>query len=160
MIDTGSTISVSVGEGWYKGKINFLSDGEIIDLGGRQIEVVYTPGHTSGSITFFDKERHYGFSGDAFGSSNLLLFGGTFKQLIETTTRTAEYMQKNGIEKLYPGHYQNNPETLQRILDEKKMSEEVLSGKRKGEKNTTSGLNSYVHDYGVYIRYNEPEALQ
>ena len=148
------------GQNSYNGKINFLSDGEIIDLGGRQIEVLYTPGHTSGSVTFFDKERHYGFSGDAFGSSNLLLFGGTFKQLVETTTRTAEYMQKNGIEKLYPGHYQNNPETLQRILDEKKMSEEVLSGKRKGEKNASSGLNSYIHDYGVYIRYNDPEALQ
>lgn len=34
-------------------------------LGGRQIEVLHTPGHTSGSVTFFDKERHYGFSGDA-----------------------------------------------------------------------------------------------
>lgn len=151
------------GQNPYKGKINFLSDGEIIDLGGRQIEVLFTPGHTSGSTTFFDKERHYGFSGDSFGSSNLLLFGGTFKQLIETTTRTAQYMQKNGIEKLYPGHYQNNPETLQRILDEKKMSEEVLSGKRKGIKDTAnaaSGLNSYIYDYGVYIRYNDSHAFQ
>ena len=137
-----------------------MADGEIIDLGGRQIEVMYTPAHTSGSTTFFDKERHYGFSGDAFGSTNLLLFGGTFKQLIATTSRTAAYMQKHGIEKLFPGHYQGNPETLQRILDEKKMSEEVLSGKRKGEKNNTSGLNSYIYDYGVHIRYNAPEALR
>lgn len=144
----------------YKGKINYLADGEIIDLGGRQIEVMYTPAHTSGSTTFFDKEHHYGFSGDAFGSTNLLLFGGTFKQLIATTSRTAAYMQKHGIEKLFPGHYQGNPETLQRILDEKKMSEEVLSGKRQGEKNNTSGLNSYIYDYGVHIRYNAPEALK
>jgi glyoxylase-like metal-dependent hydrolase (beta-lactamase superfamily II) len=144
----------------YKGKINYLADGEIIDLGGRQIEVMYTPAHTSGSTTFFDKEHHYGFSGDAFGSTNLLLFGGTFKQLIATTSRTAAYMQKHGIEKLFPGHYQGNPETLQRILDEKKMSEEVLSGKRTGEKNNTSGLNSYIYDYGVHIRYNAPEALR
>lgn len=144
----------------YKGKINYLADGEIIDLGGRQIEVMYTPAHTPGSTTFFDKEHHYGFSGDAFGSTNLLLFGGTFKQLIATTSRTAAYMQKHGIEKLFPGHYQGNPETLQRILDEKKMSEEVLSGKRKGEKNNTSGLNSYIYDYGVHIRYNAPEALR
>ena len=144
----------------YKGKINYLADGEIIDLGGRQIEVMYTPAHTPGSTTFFDKERHYGFSGDAFGSTNLLLFGGTFKQLIATTSRTAAYMQKHGIEKLFPGHCQGNPETLQRILDEKKMSEEVLSGKRKGEKNNTSGLNSYIYDYGVHIRYNAPEALR
>lgn len=47
---------------------------------------LYTPGHTPSSTTFFDKTRHYGFSGDAFGSTNLLLFTGTFKQLIETTT--------------------------------------------------------------------------
>ena len=144
----------------YKGEVRYLSDGLTIDLGGRQIEVMYTPGHTSGSTTFFDKHRHYGFSGDAFGSTNLLLFEGTFKQLIATTTRTAEYMQKYGIEKLYPGHYQGNPETLQRILDEKKMSEEVLSGKRKGMPNNTSGLNKYIYDYGVYIRYNDPQALQ
>ena len=153
-----------IGEGarHYGIKVNLLSDGQIIDLGGRQIEVLLTPGHTSGSVTFFDKERHYGFSGDAFGSTNLLLFGGTFRDLINTTSRTAEYMQAHGIEKLYPGHYHgDNPETLQRVLDEKKMSEEVLSGKRKGvEEASGNGLNHSISDYGVTIRYNDPAALQ
>ena len=144
----------------YEGEIHDLEDGQVIDLGGRQIEVMYTPGHTSGSVTFFDKERHYGFSGDAFGSTNLLLNMG-FKTLINTCTRAAEYMQKNGIEKLYPGHYHgDNPETLQRVLDEKKMSQEVLSGKRKGTSEASMGLNSYIYDCGVYIRYRAPEALQ
>ena len=144
-------------------KVNLLSDGDVIDLGGRKIEVLHTPGHTTGSVTFFDKAKGYGFSGDAFGSTNLLLFGGTFRTLIETTSRTAAYMQANGIGKLYPGHYHgDNPETLQRVLDEKKMSEEVLSGKRKGTKDpsATNGLNSYLLDYGTYIRYNDPQALQ
>jgi len=145
----------------YEGKVNFLEDGQVIDLGGRQIEVLFTPGHTAGSVTFFDKARHYGFSGDSFGSTNLLLFGGTFKTLINTCTRTAEYMQKNGIEKLYPGHYHgDNPETLQRVLDEKKMSEEVLSGKRKGTPDSANGLNRVVTDFGVNIRYNDPDALK
>ena len=147
--------------GAYQGEIHFLADGDVIDLGGRQIEVLHTPGHTAGSITFFDKANHYGFSGDAFGSTNLLLFAGPFSTLIRTTTRTAEYMQKNGIEKLYPGHYHgDNPETLQRVLDEKKMSEEVLSGKRKGTPDNANGLNRSIYDYGVYIRYNDPEALK
>ena len=144
-------------------KVNLLNDGDVIDLGGRQVEVLHTPGHTSGSITFFDKAKGYGFSGDAFGSTNLLLFAGTFRTLIETTTRTAAYMQANGIQKLYPGHYHgDNPETLQRVLDERKMSEEVLSGKRKGTKDpsATNGLNSYLNDFGTYIRYNDPQALQ
>ena len=72
-------------------------------------------------------------------------------------------MQANGIQKLYPGHYHgDNPETLQRVLDERRMSEEVLSGKRKGTKDPSAGngLNSYVNDFGVTIRYNDPQALQ
>ena len=146
----------------YDIKVNLLSDGDIIDLGGRQIEVLETPGHTSGSVTFFDKERHYGFSGDAFGSTNLLLFTNSFRTLIGTLDRTIEYMQANGIDKLYPGHYHgDNPETLQRLLDEKRMSEEVLSGKRKGvTEGVGNGLNSYIYENGVYIRYNDPDALQ
>ena len=145
----------------YEGKVNLLEDGQVIDLGGRQVEVMHTPGHTAGSVTFFDKDRHYGFSGDAFGSTNLLLFSGPFSTLINTCTRTAEYMQKNGIEKLYPGHYHgDNPETLQRVLDEKKMSQEVLSRKRKGTPDSANGLNRSITDYGVTIRYNDPEALK
>ena len=130
----------------YGVEVKLLSDGQVIDLGGRQIEVLHTPGHTSGSVTFFDKGRHYGFSGDAFGSTNLLLFTNSFKTLIETCTRTADYMQRNGIDKLYPGHYGgDNPETLQRVLDEKKMSEEVLSGKRKGTPESANGHLTFNH---------------
>ena len=105
--------------------------------------MLHTPGHT-------------------FGSTNLLLFAGPFSALANTCERTIEYMEKNGIEKLYPGHYHgDNPETLQRVLDEKKMSQEVLSGKRTGVKEESgNGLNSYIYDNGVYIRYNDPEALQ
>ena len=144
----------------YEGGIKPLEDGQTIDLGGRQIDVLFTPGHTSGSVTFFDKERKYGFSGDAFGSTNLLLFT-TFKELVNTCTRTAEYMQKNGITKLYPGHYGGpNFETLQRVLDEKKMAQEVLSGKRKGSPDTGNGFNRSIHDFGVTIRYNDPDALK
>ena len=141
--------------------VKLLSDGQVIDLGGRQLEVLHTPGHTSGSVTFFDKEHHYGFSGDAFGSTNLLLFTNSFRTLINTCTRTAEYMQANGIDKLYPGHYGGpNVETLQRVLDMKKMSEEVLAGKRKGTPEDANGLNSYIRDYGVTIRYTDPDALK
>ncbi len=145
----------------YQGEIKLLSDGDVIDLGGRQIEVLYTPGHTFGSITFFDKTNHYGFSGDAFGSTNLLLFAGPFSALANTCERTIEYMEKNGIEKLYPGHYHgDNPETLQRVKDVLTLSREVLSGKRKGEAGEANGLNRFVRDFGVTIRYNDPEALR
>ena len=161
-IHPADTVMIGQGARAYGIKVNLLSDGDIIVLGGRQIEVLATPGHTSGSVSFFDKERGYGFSGDAFGSTNLLLFTNSFKLLVNTLDRTIGYMKANDINILYPGHYHgDNPETLQRLLDEKRMSQEVLSGKRTGVKEESgNGLNSYIYDNGVYIRYNDPEALQ
>ena len=161
-IHPADTVMIGQGARAYGIKVNLLSDGDIIELGGRQIEVLATPGHTSGSVSFFDKERGYGFSGDAFGSTNLLLFTNSFKLLVNTLDRTIGYMKANDINILYPGHYHgDNPETLQRLLDEKRMSQEVLSGKRTGVKEESgNGLNSYIYDNGVYIRYNDPEALQ
>lgn len=34
-----------------------LLDGEIIDIGRRQFEIILTPGHTSGSIVLLDREN-------------------------------------------------------------------------------------------------------
>ena len=146
----------------YAGTVRHLQDGQVIDLGGRQVQVLHTPGHTSGSVTFFDNDRHVGFSGDAFGSTNLLLFAGTLRGLIETNTRTLDYMRQHGITQLYPGHYHgDNPETAQRLEDEIRMAREVLSGKRKGQVNEGNPqLNRFVFDYGVHIRYRDPEALK
>lgn len=160
-INAGDYPSVATQMKGYKGKISFLQDGQVFDLGGREIEVIFTPGHTPGSTSFFDKAAGYGFSGDAFGSTNLLL-STNFSTLIATTTRVAEYMEKNGISFTYSGHYHgDNPETLQRVKDLTRMSREVLSGERQGKKNLgMMGLNAYVEDFGVTIRYRDPEGIK
>lgn len=141
----------------YKGNIKFLTDGEEIDLGGRKLEVVFTPGHTPGSTTFIDKNAAYGFSGDSFGSGNLLL-SMDFSTLIATCERMSTIMENYGIKFLFPGHYYgNNAETKQRVDDMITLSKDVISGKVKGEKksNGMMGLNLVITDYGVYINYSE-----
>jgi len=141
----------------YKGEVKYLKDGEIIDLGGRQLEVVFTPGHTPGSTTFIDKDAGYGFSGDAFGSGNLFLTTD-FSTLIATCEKMSKIMEKYGIKILYPGHYfGNNTETRQRVDDMITLSKDVLSGKIKGQENPRGmlGLNFVVNDYGVRINYGE-----
>ena len=160
-INAGDYPSVATQMKGFKGKISFLQDGQVFDLGGREIEVIFTPGHTPGSTSFFDKAAGYGFSGDAFGSTNLLL-STNFSTLIATTTRVTEYMEKNGIRFTYSGHYHgDNPETLQRVKDLTRMSREVLSGERQGKKNLgMMGLNAYVEDFGVTIRYRDPEGIK
>ncbi len=141
----------------YKGKIKELKDGDVIDLGGRALAVVATPGHTPGSTTFIDRTAGYGFSGDSFGSGNLLL-GGTFSTLLATCQKTSALMEKHGIKQLYPGHFfGRNAETKQRLDDMATISRDVLAGKVKGEPNPRGmmGLNLVITAYGVRINYSQ-----
>ena len=157
-INPGDTVNIQQFMPNYKGKVKYLKDGQIIDLGGRQLEVVFTPSHTPGSTTIIDKAAGYGFSGDSFGSGNLLLFSGTFSDLIATCEKMSAIMKKDGIKFLYPGHYSgDNPETQERINDMITLSKDVLSGKVIGKKNTGNsfGLPLVVSDYGVRINYGE-----
>ena len=163
-INAADTVNVPMFMADYKGKINYLEDGQVFDLGGRRIEVIFTPGHTPGSATFFEMEsdRKWGYSGDAFGSGNLLLTTN-FSTLLATTTRIEAYMKRHGIEKMYPGHYMGrNPETLQRISDLRRMSEEMIEGTRQGSTNGQAmmGLNGRIRDFGVNISYRDPEGLK
>ena len=102
-----------------------------------------------------DKAAGYGFSGDAFGSGNLLLTTN-WSTLLLTCQRTLEYMKKHNITKLYPGHYMGrNCETQQRVADMLQMSRDVLDGKLSGEKNPQGmmGLNNVLSMHGVRINY-------
>ena len=50
-----------------------LSDGMRLDLGGRTIEIICTPGHTPGSVCLLDVERRQLFSGDTVCDEGILL---------------------------------------------------------------------------------------
>ena len=53
-------------------KINsFFREKEIIDLKNFKLKVIFTPGHTAGSVCFFDSKKGFLFSGDT-------LFEGSF----------------------------------------------------------------------------------
>ena len=41
-----------------------LEDGDVIDLGGRQVQVLHTPGHAPGHLCFWEEARGYLFTGD------------------------------------------------------------------------------------------------
>ncbi len=146
----------------YKGQIKYLNDGEVIDLGGREIEVIFTPGHTAGSTTFFDKAKHYGFSGDAFGSTNLLVFINLSTEMY-TAERIEDYMKKNDIHFLFPGHYSgDNLETLQRVIDIKDMCREILDGTRKPtvSSGNSGGNDMMVDDKGVRINFSSRTGMK
>ncbi len=50
-------------------------EGEVIDLGGQQLEVLLLPGHTPGSIALLDRKNRRLFAGDNISDGWIYIFG-------------------------------------------------------------------------------------
>ena len=143
----------------FDGKVNYMKNNQVFDLGGRSIEVFNAPGHTAESVVFIDEARHVAFSGDAFGSTNLLMTMDV-STFIDTADKTLKMMEEKGIEKMYPGHFGgDNPETVQRVKDLRDIAADVLSGKVEGSRKfggMTKGtvLDRVVERDGVRFNYS------
>lgn len=48
----------------YQGKVNYIKEGETIFLGEDELQILFTPGHSPGSISFFSKKDGFVISGD------------------------------------------------------------------------------------------------
>ena len=143
----------------YKGEIKHLTEGQVIDLGGRKLEVLFTPGHTSGSITFIDKANHYGFSGDAFGSTNLLIFTD-LATVMASAEKVEKYIKENDIKFLFPGHYSgDNLESPKRVTDIKNLCNDLITGKAQGIKSdgNNGGNDMMAEGDGFRLTYSSTQ---
>ena len=55
-------------------KIHFLKDGDVINLGEREVEVLGIPAHSEGSIALLDRNTESLFCGDEIESGQVILF--------------------------------------------------------------------------------------
>jgi len=89
--------------------VKIVKEYESIDLGGRAVEVLFTPGHSTDSIMVFDKERNQLFSGDfvfAFISAAKGLISSESQQdYIESTEMLLTKI--NDGTGIYSAHYGN-----------------------------------------------------
>ncbi|MDO4461833.1 MAG: MBL fold metallo-hydrolase [Bacteroidia bacterium] len=140
----------------YQGEKRYLTEGQIFDLGGREIEVVFCPGHTPGSTLFVDKKAKYGFSSDAFGSSNLLIFTDLSTEAA-SCARALRFVEKWGLTHFYPGHFGGkNIETPERIREIMRLCEGVLDGSIEKEiDKDNERLRYYVDGNGIRVRFGE-----
>lgn len=89
-------------------KPDFLSEGEVIEVGSLSFEVLHTPGHTPGSIVLLERGERALFSGDLLfaGSIGRTDFpGGSDTQMRQSLERVVKL---EGDWRVYPGH---GPET-------------------------------------------------
>lgn len=116
----------------YKGKIHFINDGDVFDLGGKLIEVSYMPAHTPGSVVLLDREAESCYSGDAFGSGQVWLQLRPYapmKTYIESCKKMEKLMD-GGITKIYCGHYPYVKKAYdkQYIIEMRTLAEALVNG--------------------------------
>ena len=94
-----------------------LEDKDEIDLGGRIIEVLHTPGHSPGHMCFLDKGRGYLFTGDLVYKDTLLAYYPSTDP--EAYLASLEKVAALPVNKVFPGHHSLDiqPELLVRMRD-------------------------------------------
>lgn len=84
---------------------HFIEEGDVITFGNSRLEVLFTPGHSPGSVCFYNKEQKFVIGGDVLFQGSIGrtdLPGGDFDTL-EKSIRTKLYTLPDDVT-VYPGH--------------------------------------------------------
>ena len=89
----------------YNGLLHFLDNNDIIKLGDNELKVLLAPGHSPGSICFYNEEQNFVIGGDVLFKESIGrtdLPGGNYAALIESIRNQLFVLPDNVI--VYPGH--------------------------------------------------------
>jgi len=110
----------------------YIHDGSIIDLGGRQLEVMIIPGHTPDCVALLDRAAGLLWTGDTYYEGPLwLFFPGTDLDAYENTIKRLASLVPD-LKHLHPAHNLPviNPNRLIEVRDGLAL---IRSGQKKGE---------------------------
>ena len=111
---------------------HWLRDGERLELGGQDLEVIYTPGEAMDHICLLDRADRLLFCGDILldGPVWTHLEGGSLEDLVKSYRKLMGYFEE--FDHLMPGH--NQPWLDKSLLPETLAgAEKVLSGQAEAE---------------------------
>lgn len=132
----------------YKGKIIPVWDGDIINLGNREIKIIHTPGHTPGSIALYDIKYKALFSGDPIQDGSIFLFGPQREINAYKISLNRINDMKSDIDNIYPSHG-SVPVSTDIIADLIKGTEDIINGKIEPQKSEFFGTPINVYDVGA-----------
>ena len=89
----------------YSGEFIFLKEGEKLTLGEDELDILFTPGHSPGSLSFYCKKDKFVISGDvlfknSIGRSDLP--GGDHEQLLQSIREKLMVLPDDVM--VYSGH--------------------------------------------------------
>ncbi len=89
----------------YEGEFVYLNEGDVIKLGADELQILLTPGHSPGSLSFYSSKNNFVISGDVLfqnsvGRSDLP--GGNHNQLIKSIKEKLLILPAETV--VYSGH--------------------------------------------------------
>jgi len=127
-----------------------VEDGAIIDLGGRTLEVIYTPGHSPGSMSLLDGANRLLFTGDHFFPGPLYAFGDdvNLDDYMASNARLVDRLDE--YDRILSGH--NDPWVPSDVIPRVGQAfETILTGG--GEFSEGDGLRRYRFDgFDILVR--------
>ena len=130
------------------GTIIPVSDGDIIDLGGREIEIITLPGHTPGSIAALDINNRVLISGDPIQDGDIFMFGVQREMHAYLLSLEKLEKYKERFDTIYPSHgtFPVGPELIDALHEG---AIQVLNGEVEGSDAEFFGTKIRRYDVGV-----------
>ena len=97
-----------------------LDDGDVIDLGGRKLEVVHTPGHSPDCICLIDRGNGLLFGGDTVNTGPVYAHTGDADIPVFATSLTRLAEMRSDLRRVFVCHYlrlENEPSLLTEMAD-------------------------------------------
>ena len=113
------------------------------------LEVVHTPGHSPGSVSFLDREARALFVGDLCYLGQMLLFVSASDMAAFRRSLHALGTIAADVDAIYPAHG-SAPLTADDVLAIRDAFELVWSGKKSDWQGTYSGYRVAIHDFGRF----------
>ncbi len=128
-----------------------VKDNAVLDLGGRQVKVLYTPGHTHGSLSLYDEQTGSLINGDDT-MAHMTTLAGWESSSVAVLAESLRRMKELHPVKVMGGHMPNinGPELIDKVLS---CCEDVLAGIPGTPREGQEDVCEYERD-GVGIVYS------
>ncbi|MBR2577632.1 MAG: MBL fold metallo-hydrolase [Erysipelotrichaceae bacterium] len=130
------------------GDIIPVKEGDVIDLGERELKIIDLPGHTPGSIAVLDVRNRVLISGDPIQRNGRIFMFGSHRNMNEYI-RSLERLEKrtDEFDEIWPSHA-DIPVSTDTIEMLRKGAMDILSGKIEGKQEEVHGHSIVAYDLG------------
>lgn len=132
------------------GTICPVQEGDVLDLGGRELEIIALPGHTPGSIAVLDKKNRVLISGDPIQDGAIFMFGvqREMHAYLLSLEKLEDY--RGRFDLIYPSH--GTFPVLPPLIDAlREGAQKVMAGEVKGQDTQIHGTCVKRYDVGCAV---------